>query len=448
VNRRLLNVLLGIGILIILGAVVFSLAPRLEDAYPGEGASRITTRTPLKLVFSSLMQEASVETRLETAPPRTGTYNWEGASLTFIPDQPWPSGMVVTVTLGAGVRSSLGIPQLGSQSWSFRTNRPMLAYLWPADGSADIYTLDPISGDTQRLTNEPVGILDFDISADGLHIYYSTRSDSGGSAIIRLDWDQSDSTQILVCPDALCSHPRIAPDGNLLAYEATPLAIADGEAATQVLVLELDTGTDIFIGETGHQTGNPVWSSNGLLAYYDNDQGAYQVLDPASDERIAIPTETGEAVTWAPDGLSIVLSEIVFWGSEPAEYSSHLTRFDYPAVSSLELSRGDNIEDATPVFSPGGTRIAFGRKYLDGDNWTPGRQLWLMNADGSGAHPLTDDPAYNHTAFAWSPDEERLAFVRYNQATLIDPPELWLVDADGANPLRLMIGGYAPQWIP
>jgi Tol biopolymer transport system component len=108
----------------------------------------------------------------------------------------------------------------------------------------------------------------------------------------------------------------------------------------------------------------------------------------------------------------------------------------------------DNLEDTLPVFSPDGERLAFARKYLNQDEWTPGRQLWLMDMDGGNARSLTREPSYNHYDFAWSPLGNQLAFVRFNQTTMTEPPELWLVNDDGSQARLLVIGGYAPQWIP
>jgi Tol biopolymer transport system component len=106
------------------------------------------------------------------------------------------------------------------------------------------------------------------------------------------------------------------------------------------------------------------------------------------------------------------------------------------------------VEDANPVFSPDGANLAFGRKYLDIARWTPGRQLWLMHADGAEARPLTDEANFNHYDFAWNPTGDQLAYVRFNKDTLTEPPEIWLINADGSNATQLITGGYSPQWVP
>jgi len=96
--------------------------------------------------------------------------------------------------------------------------------------------------------------------------------------------------------------------------------------------------------------------------------------------------------------------------------------------------------------------LAFARRYLDIARWTPGRQIWLLPILSDGApgqaFSLTDDPYFTHYDLAWSPESDRLAFVRFNQTTLNDPPEIWMVDLETFQENRLVVGGFSPQWIP
>jgi hypothetical protein len=71
-----------------------------------------------------------------------------------------------------------------------------------------------------------------------------------------------------------------------------------------------------------------------------------------------------------------------------------------------------------------------------------------MNPDGSNPHQITDEPDYNHYELAWSWDSHMLAYVRFDETKLFEPPELWMISADGSNPIQLVIGGYSPLWIP
>jgi Tol biopolymer transport system component len=106
------------------------------------------------------------------------------------------------------------------------------------------------------------------------------------------------------------------------------------------------------------------------------------------------------------------------------------------------------VEDVEAVYSPNGQAIAFTRKFLDKAQWTPGRQIWIMSSDGVNPHPIINEADYNHYDLAWSHNGSTLAYVRFNQQDISDPPELWMVDAAGSDPVQLVIGGYSPVWIP
>ena len=108
----------------------------------------------------------------------------------------------------------------------------------------------------------------------------------------------------------------------------------------------------------------------------------------------------------------------------------------------------EELEDTAPAFSPDGNWLAFARKYLTLALWTPGRQIWLMRPDGTEARQVTNTPDTNHYNLAWSPDGSRIAYSRFNQNAPTDPPEIWLVDPTSGEEAQLVIGGYAPKWIP
>jgi Tol biopolymer transport system component len=135
-------------------------------------------------------------------------------------------------------------------------------------------------------------------------------------------------------------------------------------------------------------------------------------------------------------------------GSGQAVLSSHLLAYNLLSRQVDDLTYYDYLEDASPAFSPDGELLAFARKYLDERRWTLGRQLWLMSALGTDLRMLTDSPDYEYTSFSWHPDGGSIAYVRFNEAAIIDPPELWIINADGGGALRLMIGAYSPRWLP
>ncbi len=109
-----------------------------------------------------------------------------------------------------------------------------------------------------------------------------------------------------------------------------------------------------------------------------------------------------------------------------------------------------------PAWSPAGTKIAF-VSMRDGD-----REIFTMNADGSGLRKLTNNHRID-TQPAWSPDGRTIAFIRdytflrYDQDPTVGAA-LWLMAASGANPRRIPLHGgvfdtffealYQPVWAP
>jgi Tol biopolymer transport system component len=216
------------------------------------------------------------------------------------------------------------------------------------------------------------------------------------------------------------------------------------------------TPAPVLAGESDHQTLLPDWSPDGLLTFYDSDIEAFVFLDPRSGESTIFSNQTGMPGSWHPNGRDYVAPEIIFMDEEPSDStadlesyaSSHLILFNRRDRSSQDLTAGKGfLEDTTPVFSPDGSNLAFARKFLDNARWTPGRQLWLLEVDKTGAVQYTDNPNFNHFDFAWSPDGSQLAYVRFNQTTLNEATEIWLIDTNNGLTTRLIQGGFAPQWI-
>jgi Tol biopolymer transport system component len=100
-----------------------------------------------------------------------------------------------------------------------------------------------------------------------------------------------------------------------------------------------------------------------------------------------------------------------------------------------------------PRWSPDKARIA----YLSG--YGAAADLWVANRDGSNPIRLTNSANVREEGARWSPDGRTLAFTRTadtshdGQIDSRDTSEVWLVDADGANPRRLA-DGQDPAWAP
>ncbi len=87
---------------------------------------------------------------------------------------------------------------------------------------------------------------------------------------------------------------------------------------------------------------------------------------------------------------------------------------------------GDPADDWYPRWSPDGERITF-ESDRDGDF-----EIYVMNADGSGVTQLTDNPATDLSA-SWSPDGRRIAFESDRNGSF----DIYVMNADGSDVTRL-----------
>jgi len=459
----LLLAALGLGAGLLLAAALS--APRLVAVLPGDSARDVSSKASLRLTFNRPMDHASVESRLLIDPRPAGEMHWEGTTLVFQTSEPWPAGGHVAVRLAGGARSASGLPLIGAVAWAFDVGVPRVIYLWPAEGPADIYARALEASDPARLTST-AGVLDFRVTSDGAALVYATQVSGGQVELRRREFPTGADDALYTCPTGfVCRVPTLSPDGAWLAFEQEEPGTAGGPSGavlSRVLLYAVGSGDAPFpAAAVDHSTSRPSWSASGWLAYYDHSLQAYAFLTrPSSAEQAAdryVPNALGDRGEWSPDGESFVFPELAFVAESPVDeteqpplFYSHLYRLDVRSGAILDLSgeKGYLVEDAGASYSPDGHWLAFSRKYLDPSRWTLGRQVWRMRSDGLNPEALTDEPGLNHSALAWSPDGQYLAYMLFDQTDMTRPAEIWWRSADGSAGGVLVVGGYAPAWSP
>jgi Tol biopolymer transport system component len=466
-NRLLGLSLLGL-ILFLSGGILYTWGtPRLLEVAPAAGAVDVPASAPLLLKFSRPMQPDSVSQHLVIQPAVSGKVSGQGSTITFTPDQPWPSGTDIQARMESGAYASgiLGLSLRSGKTWSFTTGRPQIVYLYPSDGPAQLYSIDPETLENRQLSDISGEVIDFSVSAGGSEIYFDSSQGDAGSIIYRWDRKTGQSSPILRCPRALCRYSQASPSGDYLAFERTSLIGEEQARTPEVWLMALPKGNPQnpapapqphLVGDKTHQTNQPSWSPDGLLTYYDTDLASFILFNPKNGETSKFSSQTGLPGSWGPDGNSYVISQAFdnpisnsnVISNVQVIPSSHLWLFNRKDASLKDLTGSDTFDDTSPALSPKGDLLAFARTDLNLARWTPGAQIWLMHPDGSQAHQLSEEPTYSHYDFAWSPDGGQLAYTRSDQNQMTEPPELWIVNVDGSLPRQIMIGGYAPQWIP
>ena len=267
--------------------------------------------------------------------------------------------------------------------------------------------------------------------------------------------------------------PRIvvvSPQGNIVFTSSRALNGSDAANAATNIWLTDSTGTSAraLAGLSNASSASPAWSPNGAKIAFES----FRALDGSSigipaaniwvmnaDGSNATPLTrlTADQISslhsaWSPDGTKIAYdSTRVLDGRNIPGFNVNIwvMNADGSNATPLTTLRASLASSVTPVWSPDGTRIAFtSSRALSGvDAAIPTRNVWVMNSDGTGAQPLTKLTVAASSAPAWSPDGTKIAYV---SARALDgtnnagSPNIWVMNADGSGsrPLTALTSIY------
>ena len=249
----------------------------------------------------------------------------------------------------------------------------------------------------------------------------------------------------------------------------------------EIYVVDFDGHGLTRVTKNGSINLQPDWDPTGTrIAYtgYSAGNPDTYVADLSKGRITRVSSRSGinTGAAWAPDGARLALT--LSPGGDP-------DIFTVDATTGRQLGRVTRVAgiDVSPTWSPDGSQLAFVSER------SGGAQIYVANADGSGARRVTFQGGHN-TDPAWSPDGEHIAFVgrsgvfdvftvrlddsRVTRITQSagdneDPswspdghylafsstrggsPHIWMSTADGAHQVQLTQGkgGYTnPDWSP
>jgi Tol biopolymer transport system component len=269
-----------------------------------------------------------------------------------------------------------------------------IAFGMNVNGNVDVYTALPGGQDLRRLTSDPGFDACAAYSADGQRIAYCSGQAGGPVQVWTMKQNGTDKQQVTHMSGPAI-FPDFSPDGNKIVFTAKPA----GSPTRDIYVVNSD-GTGL----------TQLTSGEGNNAY------------PA----------------FSPDG-----SKIAFTSDRTGTWQVWVMNAD--GSPQTQLTFDAQPKDQVPDWSPDGSKIAYlADTHGIADTVSPSwGDIWVMNADGSGQHPITSGATYYGTA--WSPDGTRIAtlnFVNYPDRTV------YTVDAsDGGDP-QAVHPGPGPQFVP
>lgn len=268
----------------------------------------------------------------------------------------------------------------------------------------------------------------------------------------------------LSVPDGEVSHLVWSPDGRQLALQVAVDEVGD-PLISQGLWLTNSDGTNprhLYSGQDPAGLGRPggtlllSWSPDGKYvafwtSYSHSATSAGRPLFTIAIEGGA-PTRLGEGamlreefIVWAPDSSRIAFVEVI-----PEE--TQIVVAD-PVTGDRAVVTDEGWVDSAPAWSPDGQRLA----YLSEPIPPPAEravsmfltpQVWVMNADGSQKHGVTDALDFKHVHPQWSRDGQHILFLRCKRTlTGCDPSqiELRLSRPDGSEQREVASGLSLPE---
>lgn len=190
-------------------------------------------------------------------------------------------------------------------------------------------------------------------------------------------------------------------------------------------------------GVTGMGSGSISWSPDGEWIAFDGgippaqNQGIESqlidlfIIKPNGSEykRLTQSSQGKTDVNWSPDGNFLVYT-----------YSNHvqpsdLAIFDLDRDVTYLLTNTNSYEDH-PTWSPDGKQIA----YLYSKDINQPNELWLMDADGNNPHRILEfELAFSR--IDWSPDGQRIAFISAKNSQ--ECGDVYIVRPDGTELTQL-----------
>ena len=287
------------------------------------------------------------------------------------------------------------------------------------------------------------------------------------------------------------SRVTFSPDGKRMAYLRSEVE-PSGLVTARLYAANADgTGEEFLNWEAGdsvYQRGAPAWSPDGKVIAFsliakESEQRGMKVIGVALADRkestlIAPSWPNIRDVAWLPDGSTLIINgrdesagsepRLQVWrvspaGGEARRITNDLNNYfsislsadgntlialQWQTSSGLWIAPAENPSAAAPVTAgaldrkDGQTGLSVspdGRLIYVSDH-SGKRDLWSVNADGTGLKQLTD-ATHKDLYPVVSPDGRYIVF-QSCRATSDRTYNIWRVDADGSNPMQLTRGTY------
>ncbi|ADJ24220.1 Tol-Pal system beta propeller repeat protein TolB [Hyphomicrobium denitrificans ATCC 51888] len=227
--------------------------------------------------------------------------------------------------------------------------------------------------------------------------------------------------------------PRFSPTNQEITY------MSYTSDQPKVFIMNLESGRRELVGDFPGMTFAPRFSPDGQrvvmsLGTPDGRSSIYEMdLRTRQPRRLTESSGIDTSPSYSPDGR-----QIVFESDRDGTQKLYVMNADGSGAHPISLGGGSY---STPVWSPRGDYIAFtqqaGGRFLIG----------VMKPDGSGERVLTE--GFHNEGPTWAPNGRVLMFWRDSQSTS-GGPKIYSVDITGFNERQVTTPSFAsdPAWSP
>jgi Tol biopolymer transport system component len=406
---------------------------------PAAGAIGISTRPIIRLTFQSPPELASAKQFVSLDPPSPVSVDVTGNTLTLNPLGALLPNTAYALVLHPGLRETNGTTRRQEERLAFQTRSSRLIVVRRAASKKSAWAVDPSAGKTWRLTPDGVDVAAIAPSPDGDELAYAVAEGPEHWGLWSVRVDGGAPRRILPTQDGIVVGLQWSPRGDLLAYESSAvngLNVGD----PRIWVARADGSQTSLIYGRGEETGSrPVWSPDGRqLSFYENRLGAVTVFN-FTRTLVTIPSDGRSPSTWAPDGSAIAFVNRA--GPTGAKLTVTVARLGGSSTDAQPITDGQSV-DLGPTWSPAGDWIAFLRLAVDGQIG-----IWVTHPDGKNSRALHQDTNWIYSTPVWSPDGAAVAFGRFHTGSGQGDGETWVAPLAG-QPRRLEVTGEPAYWIP
>ena len=415
---------------------------RVVEVWPEAGATPVSTLIRPRVLFdqpvSAPVRAATVPVRL--VPETAAELVWSARAVTLRPLQPLQPDVTYTVHVDAGIVSTQGRRLLRPLSWQFTTDMPRVVYLRTgSDGQDQLFAAD-LQGISQgvehQLTEQPGGVWDYHVAADGSAIAYSSPRDQHGNDLFAVARDGSAGRLLLDCGSDDCFGPRWAPGAGRIAFARRKLP-----GPPRVYLLDPSSGAARPVLDDASFVGfEPRWAPSGeWLAWVAPLENGVRLVRLSDGASAFVPSRTGEPPVWNRTSSKLMVTDV---DVDDTDFRTRLVILD---IATLSLDATDSgFEEWALRWAPDGQRVTVLRRAPGARG---GGQVWLVGQQAP-ARQLTDDPSFDHGAAQWSADGRYLAFHRISLDDAGAPAEIVLWDTETDTEVVAPFRGRLPSWLP